>query len=412
MFHKSWASQPRKPTILHIEDSWQRNEKYISIEEIDICGPESNPQPNQGTMPNLPIFQRRGLLLISLLVLGAWAAYTRYYRPHMEHLALTQSAMDGPVGEYAAHSQPEFTDMVLVQTLDQSLVPTSGKRKDRNGKLVIVGDVHGMKNELVKLLDKVQFNKATDHLILAGDMISKGPDSTGVLDLVMELGATAVRGNHEDRILLAYAGLHSKDVQLDFDPFSEDSSVRDEKLADSEMYSHKGEFKDRLLAKQLSHKHIAWLKKCPVILRVGEIEGMGQVLVVHAGLVPGINLHAQDPYFVMNMRTIDLKTHIPSDSREGTKWTKVSKSRHPIDKKYLTYPLKLWNYYQGRLEPRQRSTVIYGHDSKRGLSIDTYTKGLDTGCLKGGQLTALVIEGGLSGAKQTIVQVNCADGRA
>jgi diadenosine tetraphosphatase ApaH/serine/threonine PP2A family protein phosphatase len=302
--------------------------------------------------------------------------------------------------------------MVLVQTLDQSLVPTSGKRKDRNGKLVIVGDVHGMKNELVKLLDKVQFNKATDHLILAGDMISKGPDSTGVLDLVMELGATAVRGNHEDRILLAYAGLHSKDVQLDFDPFSEDSSVRDEKLADSEMYSHKGEFKDRLLAKQLSHKHIAWLKKCPVILRVGEIEGMGQVLVVHAGLVPGINLHAQDPYFVMNMRTIDLKTHIPSDSREGTKWTKVSKSRHPIDKKYLTYPLKLWNYYQGRLEPRQRSTVIYGHDSKRGLSIDTYTKGLDTGCLKGGQLTALVIEGGLSGAKQTIVQVNCADGRA
>lgn len=324
MSHKSWAAQPRKPTIWHIEDLWQKNEKYISIEELEVSDVESQAEINQKTMPNLHKFHRRGLLLFSFLLLSAWAAYTRYYRPHMEDLALTESVMEGPVGAYAAHSQPEFTDMVMVQTLDQSLVPTSGKGKDRNGRLVIVGDVHGMKDELVKLLDKVQFDRDTDHLILAGDMISKGPDSAGVLDLVMELGATAVRGNHEDRILLAYAGLHSKEVQLDSEPFSDGSADRDEKLADSEIYSHKGEFRDRLWAKQLSHKHIEWLRKCPVILKVGEVEGMGQLLVVHAGLVPGINLNAQDPYFVMNMRTIDLKTHIPSDSRDGTEWTKVS----------------------------------------------------------------------------------------
>ena len=155
-------------------------------------------------------------------------------------------------------------------------------------------------------------------------MISKGPDSAGVLDLIMELGATAVRGNHEDRVLLAYARLHSGDIQLGLDASTDDPISRDETLANIEMFSHKGEYKDRLLAKQLSLRHIQWLKKCPVILKVGEIEGMGQVLVVHAGLVPGINLNAQDPYFVMNMRTIDLKTHIPSDSRDGTEWTKVS----------------------------------------------------------------------------------------
>ncbi len=328
MSHGSWATQPRKPTIRHMDDFWEKNEKYISIEELDASDPEFDPETSLRAMPKHPLLQRRGLLLLSLLVLGAWAAYARYYyRPHMEHLALTESVMDGPIGAYAAHIQPEFTDMVLVQTLDQSLVPTSGKRKDRNGRLVVVGDVHGMKNDLVKLLVKVQFDRDTDHLILAGDMISKGPDSAGVLDLVMELGATAVRGNHEDRVLLAYAGLHSKHVQLDFEPLSEEFAGRDEKLADSEMFSHKGEFKDRLLAKELSHKHIEWLKKCPVILRVGEVEGMGEVLVVHAGLVPGIDLRAQDPYFVMNMRTIDLKTHIPSDSREGTEWTKVSSSK-------------------------------------------------------------------------------------
>jgi hypothetical protein len=319
----SWAAQPRKPIIREVEDSWQKNEKYISIEELEVFDPQSDSEPDSRTMPNRPNFRRRGLLLFSLLLLGAWAVNTRYYRPHMEQQALTKSVMEGPAGAYAAHAQPEFTDMVLVQMLDQSLVPTSGKWKDRNGRLVIVGDVHGMKNELVKLLDKVQFDRDTDHLILAGDMISKGPDSAGVLDLVMELGATAVRGNHEDRVLLAYAGLHSKEVQLDFDPIVSRPTERDEKMAASEMYSHEGEFKDRLLAKQLSYRHIEWLKQCPVILRVGEVEGMGQVIVVHAGLVPGINLNAQDPYFVMNMRTIDLKTHIPSDSREGTDWTKV-----------------------------------------------------------------------------------------
>jgi hypothetical protein len=327
MSNISWAAQPRKPTIQHAEDPWQKNEKYISIEELEAFDPESDPESDLRTMPTRQRLQRSRLLLFCLLALGTWAAYTRYYRPHMEELALTESVMDGPVGAYAAHSQPEFPDMVLVQTLDQSLAPTSGEQKDRNGRLVIVGDVHGMKDELVKLLDKVQFDRETDHLILTGDMISKGPDSPGVLDLAMELGATAVRGNHEDRVLLAYSRLHSGEVQLDFNPIAGGSKERDEKLAGSDKYSHRGEFKDRLLAKQLSPRHIEWLKKCPVILRVGEVEGMGEVLVVHAGLVPGINLKAQDPYFVMNMRTIDLKTHIPSDSRDGTEWTKVN-SRH------------------------------------------------------------------------------------
>lgn len=49
-------------------------------------------------------------------------------------------------------------------------------------------------------------------------------------------------------------------------------------------------------------------------------------------------------------------------------------------------------------------TVIYGHDAKTGLKIRTYTKGLDSGCVKGGKLTALIIE---DGGKQSLVQVNC-----
>lgn len=49
-------------------------------------------------------------------------------------------------------------------------------------------------------------------------------------------------------------------------------------------------------------------------------------------------------------------------------------------------------------------TVIYGHDAKKGLNIREYTKGLDSACVSGGKLTALVIEGG---GKQSLVQVRC-----
>jgi hypothetical protein len=51
-------------------------------------------------------------------------------------------------------------------------------------------------------------------------------------------------------------------------------------------------------------------------------------------------------------------------------------------------------------------TVVYGHDASSSLSIRTFTKGLDTGCVKGGKLTALVID---DGGKQNIVQVSCHD---
>lgn len=51
-------------------------------------------------------------------------------------------------------------------------------------------------------------------------------------------------------------------------------------------------------------------------------------------------------------------------------------------------------------------TVVYGHDARSGLAIEQYTKGLDSGCVKGKQLTALVIE---DGGKQNLVHVKCLD---
>lgn len=151
------------------------------------------------------------------------------------------------------------------------------------------------------LLDKMSFNTTHDHLVFTGDLINKGPDSLGVVDLAREYNASCVRGNHEDRIL----------------------TLRHDML-ESNITDDSFNAKPRELALQLSTGQAKWLNACPVILNVGQITEMGQVVVAHGGLVPGVDLDRQDPYSVMNMRTVDLETHVPSSARDkGVKWTKV-----------------------------------------------------------------------------------------
>lgn len=162
-----------------------------------------------------------------------------------------------------------------------------------------------------KLLQKTNFNSTTDHLIFTGDMINKGPDSSGVVDLARKHSASCVRGNHEDRVLVTR---HSMELDAQNDP-SGARSLRENS-------------RERKLARQLTSDQARWLAACPVILKVGQVPGMGEVVTVHGGIVPGVELEKQDPVSVMNMRTIDLETHVPSPSRNGTKWAKVLGFRH------------------------------------------------------------------------------------
>jgi hypothetical protein len=172
------------------------------------------------------------------------------------------------------------------------------------------------------LLTKVSFNPTTDHLILTGDLIAKGPDSSGAVDLAISTGASCVRGNWEDRTLLAHATLHSNQHPLPGP--AEDPHTKEDYL-DEESFSH-GDYRDRALAKLLTGRQVKWLKACPVILGVGRIDGFnggGEIMVAHAGLVPGVDVERQDPFQAMNMRSIDLKTSVPSEERAGEPWEKV-----------------------------------------------------------------------------------------
>ena len=63
----------------------------------------------------------------------------------------------------------------------------------------IIGDVHGMRLALEALLAGISAQDEEPRLIFAGDYVNRGPDSRGVINLLLKLpNASFVRGNHDD----------------------------------------------------------------------------------------------------------------------------------------------------------------------------------------------------------------------
>lgn len=72
-----------------------------------------------------------------------------------------------------------------------------------------IGDVQGCYDELIKMLDRVQFDPAADQIWLAGDLVNRGPKSVEVLRLAKQLGDSciSVLGNHDLHLLANAAGV-------------------------------------------------------------------------------------------------------------------------------------------------------------------------------------------------------------
>src|SRR3954470_24217690 len=63
----------------------------------------------------------------------------------------------------------------------------------------IIGDIHGMRAPLERLLEEVARVDAQAQFYFVGDYVNHGPDAKGELDLLLSLsGAKFVRGNHDD----------------------------------------------------------------------------------------------------------------------------------------------------------------------------------------------------------------------
>ena len=63
----------------------------------------------------------------------------------------------------------------------------------------VIGDIHGMLRPLRTVLEAVRRRDWNPQFIFAGDYVNRGPDSRGVIDLLLSVpDALFVRGNHDD----------------------------------------------------------------------------------------------------------------------------------------------------------------------------------------------------------------------
>jgi hypothetical protein len=193
---------------------------------------------------------------------------------------------------------------------------------------IIVGDVHGCARELDALLENLRFS-GEDRLVSVGDLVGKGPRGAQVVRFFREGGHEAVRGNHDEKILAWRRG-------------------ETKKLP----HSHRRD------AARMSEADFEWLGSLPLYI---ELDG---AIVVHGGIAPGIALADQDPDVLMNLRSIRPDGSTSVRACEGAPWAQ-------------TWP--------------GPALAVFGHDAVRGLQRWPHAIGLDTGCVYGGSLSALVL---------------------
>lgn len=240
---------------------------------------------------------------------------------------------------------PEQADSAVVER-----EPLWNNRKFDNGPFDIIGDVHGCYDELLLLLEKLgyQIDRETHtatppagrKAFFVGDLVDRGPNSVGVLKLVMAMVAAGtalcVPGNHDVKLLKALEG---RKTQLTHGLAETMEQVKAESP----------EFRKALIAfldSLISHY---------------VLDG-GKLAVAHAGLKENMIGRASGV-----VREFALYGDTTGEKDE--------------------YGLPVRRNWA--LDYRGRTMVVYGHTPQAEAHWLNGTINIDTGCVFGGKLTAL-----------------------
>ena len=252
-----------------------------------------------------------------------------------------------------------FRTVHVLNTSDEVQAATITRAKLFNdlrhekGPFDVIGDVHGCRAELEQLLDKLGYaidrdgagrpvnaSHPTRRAIFLGDLVDRGPDTPGVLRLVMGMVAAGtalcVPGNHEAKLLKALRGKNVKRSH------GLDASMEQLEAETEEFRAEVAEFIDGLISHYV-------------------IDG-GRLVVAHAGLVERYHGRASG-----RVREFCLYGQTTGETDE------------------YGLPVR----YPWAQEYRGQALVLYGHTPVPETEWLNNTLCLDTGCVFGGRLTAL-----------------------
>jgi protein phosphatase len=218
--------------------------------------------------------------------------------------------------------------------------------KHEHGPFDIIGDVHGCYDELAELLGKLGYDTVDANagpvrkLIFLGDLVDRGPNTPGVLRLVMQLvkdgRAICVPGNHDVKLLRALRG---KNVQL---THGLAESLAQLAAEPEEFRRDVADFIDSLVSHYVLDD--------------------GKLVVAHAGMKESMQGRGSG-----RVRDFALYGETTGETDE------------------FGLPVR----YNWAAEYRGRAAVVYGHTPIPEPEWLNNTVCVDTGCVFGGSLTAL-----------------------
>lgn len=220
------------------------------------------------------------------------------------------------------------------------IAEASGKR------VYVIGDIHGCATEpelLLKFLEQKEGLTEEDLVVFLGDYIDRGPNSKGVIDLILDFRnrfpkTRFLRGNHED-MLLDFLGFGGNLGQA----FLYNGGLETIQSYGITVFAPPAE-----MVSALPPSHFKFYTELESILRIGDF------ICVHAGLNPLRDLTAQNDSDVFWIRDEFLN------------------SVHPF-----------------------RHTVVFGHTPHRDVFQHLpYKVGIDTGLVFGNKLTCLELYSG------------------
>ena len=263
----------------------------------------------------------------------------------------------------------------------------------------LVGDLQGCCDAFERLLAEIGFSPSRDQLVVLGDLVNRGPDSLGTLKRLRELGdaATCLLGNHDLHLLAVAHGVRKP--------------RKDDTLDDILGSKRREAWLDWLRQRRMAHRLHGWL-------------------LVHAGVVPQWDAQ-QTLALAAEMEALLRGPELPqllqqmygnepaqwSDALQGAeRWRFVVNVLTRIrfctpegrlelkakdDPAAAPPGCKPWFDIAGRRT--EGTPIAFGHWSTLGLVNRADLLALDTGCVWGGLLTAVRIDGG----RRELTQVRC-----